>query len=54
MSALGDGEEIFGEIRAVEELRMVRRDTIVVCGPLLVRENIRGNAYKGDDVTDVG
>ena len=34
MSALGNGEEIFDEIRAVEELRMVGRDTVVLCGPL--------------------
>ena len=34
MSALGNGERIFEEIRAVEELGMVRRDTAVLCGPL--------------------
>jgi hypothetical protein len=34
VSALGDGEGIFEEIRAVEELRMVGRDTVVVGGPL--------------------
>ena len=42
MSALGDGEGIFEEIRAVEELRRVRRDTGVVCGPLPVGGNIWG------------
>ena len=40
MSALGDGERIFEEIRAVEELRMVGRDTVIVCSPLPVRGNV--------------
>lgn len=40
MSALGDGRGIFEEIRAVEELRMVGRDTVVVGGPLPVRDDV--------------
>ena len=40
MSALGNGEGIFEKIQVVEELRMVRRDTIVVCGPLLADQEI--------------
>ena len=44
VSAFGDGEGIFEEIRAVEELRMVRRDTVVVCGPLPDREIVWGDS----------
>jgi hypothetical protein len=44
VSALGGGEGIFDEIRAIEEVRMVERYTIVVCGPLPVREFVRGNS----------
>ena len=36
----GDREGIFDKIRAVEEVRMVRRDTVVVHGSLLVRDSI--------------
>ena len=43
VSTLGDGEGIFEEIRAVEELRRVGRDTVVVSGPLPVRENVWGD-----------
>jgi hypothetical protein len=39
VSAL-DGERIFSEIRAIEELRMVGRNTVVVGGPLPDRENV--------------
>jgi hypothetical protein len=42
-SSLGDGEGIFEEIRAIEELRMVERDTVVVCGPLPDREIVWGD-----------
>ena len=44
VSALGNGEGIFEEIRAVEELRGIGRDTVVVCGPLPVRENVWGDS----------
>ena len=47
VSALGDGEGIFEEIRAVEELRMVWRDTVVVSGPLPVRENVCRSHERG-------
>jgi len=40
VSALWDGEGILEEIRAVEELRRVRRDTAVVGGPFPVQESI--------------
>jgi len=40
VSALWDGEGIFEEVRVVEELRRVRRDTAVVGGPFPVRESI--------------
>ncbi len=36
VSALGDGERIFKEIRAVEEFGRVERDTVVVRGSLPV------------------
>jgi hypothetical protein len=50
MSALGDGEGIVEEIRAVEELRRVGRDTVVVVDPLPVRENVWGDSsgIRGD------
>ena len=50
VSAFGDGDGIFEEIRAVEELRRVRRDTVVVGGPLPVRENVWGDSggIRGD------
>jgi len=50
VSALGDGEGIFEEIRAVEELGRVGRDTVVVGSPLPVRENVWGDssAIRGD------
>ena len=35
---LGDGEGMFEEIRVVEEVTMVGRDTVVVRGPLPVRD----------------
>jgi hypothetical protein len=44
VSALGDGEVIFEKIRAVEEVGMVERDTVVVHGSLPVRDNIGGIA----------
>lgn len=41
MSAHGDGEGIFVEIRAIQELRRVERDTAVVLGFLLPLERHR-------------
>jgi len=50
VSALGDGKGIFEKIRAVEEVGMVRRDTMVVSSSLPVRYIIRGDsgAIRGD------
>ncbi len=50
VSALGDGDGIFEEIRAVEEVGMVGRDTMVVSGSLPVRYIIWGDsgAIRGD------
>ncbi len=50
VSALGDGEGTFEEIRAVEEVGMVGRDTVVVRGSLPVRDNVGGEsgAIRGD------
>jgi len=44
VSALGDGDGIFEEIRTEEGLRMVGRDTVVVGGPLPIRENVWSNS----------
>ena len=50
VSALGDGEGIFEEIRAVEEVGMVGGDTVVVRGSLPVRDSVGGDsgAIRGD------
>jgi len=50
MSALGDGEGMFEEIRAVEEVGIVGRDTMVVRGSLPVRDKVGGESgtIRGD------
>lgn len=48
MSARGDGEGIFDEVRAVEELRMVVRDSVIVLNPLPLRDTVWGDS--GRDV----
>ena len=50
VSTLGFGEGITDEIRAVEELRWVIRDTIVVVGLLPVRDIVFGDSsgIRGD------
>ena len=50
VSALEHGEGIFEEIRAVEEVGMVGRDTVAVRGSFPVRDNIGGDsgAIHGD------
>ena len=45
VSAFGDGEGIFKKIQAVEEVRMIWRDTMVVHGSLPVRDNIGGESF---------
>ena len=39
-----DGDGIFEEIRAVEEVGRVRRDAVVVCGSLPIRDNVGGDS----------
>ena len=41
---MGDGEGMFEKIRAVEEVTMIGRDTVVVRGSLLVQDNVGGDS----------
>ena len=53
VSTLGEGERTIKEVRAIEELRGVEGDPVVVGHTLVLRHKVRGDS-SGSQVDEIG